>query len=291
MKCGVEWLDANRLRISNNLVALEFNRRTSDTTWNYVWLCDPLDGTWHRSYNFGIDMVPRELPGVFISENLKLDVQNESRGCRVQVYYETPLVLYKNKRFTYSGKVIANYYLPWGKPYFDCQVYIESGDYSYIIQIINALWVENAELPKRVLVPGQQVYTGHDITIPIYKVPYVIFYSMVDGVSPVILGFSQDNGFVLAKYGFSSYLPGHVYRQYALGQDYVPTTHYTDGYNDICYQIVPEFSVREQQTLPRVRTAFLPFANLAEVVHDEGDEMLLMTAKIYEMNRQYGILV
>jgi hypothetical protein len=291
MRCTVEWLDANRLRISNNLIALEFDRRTSDTTWNYVWLRDPVDDTWHRSYNFGIDMIPRELPGVFISENLKLDVQDKSKGCHVRVCYEAPLVLYKNKRFTYSGKVIADYYLPWGKPYFDCQVHIESGDYSYIIHIINALWVENPGLPRRVLVPGQQIYAKHDVTIPIYKVPYVLFYDRTDRASAILFGFSEDNGFVRAKYGLCNYLPGHAYHQYALGQDYAPATHYTDGYNDICYQIAPELSVKEQQSLPRVRTAFLPFASFAGAVRIENDEMSLVAAKLWEMNQQYGILV
>lgn len=285
----VEWLDGNRLKISNNLMALEFSRKTSDSTWNYVWLHNGTSKTWHRSYNFGIDMIPREFPGVFISETLRFDVQNGPEGCHAKVYYGTPLKLYKNRRFTYSGQVMVDYFLPHGKPYFDSQVHIESGDYSYVIQIINSLWVENPELPKKILVPGQQVYSAQDITIPVHKMSHIMFYSIANRVSPVVFGFSEDNGFVRAKYGFPNYLPGHVYRQYALGQDYIPNAHYIDGYNDICYQLAPELSVREQQVLPRVRIAFLPFQDFSDVRPGGGDEISLISAKLYELNKRYSI--
>lgn len=290
-RCEINWITESRLRVSNGSIALEFSKTNSDTTWNYIWIKNPQTASWHRMFNFGLDVVPREFAGIFISKNLLIDVRTaDPESCEVIVRYDPPLVLYKDPRFTYNGSVEVGYHLKAGKPYFDLQVQIRSGDFAYVMPIINTLWVENPDLPRRILVPGQQIYFDQDVTVSLYKIPFILLYNQSPNTTPLILRFAEDNGFVWFKHGDSRYLPGQPYREYAIGQEYVPRKQYVDGYNDICWQMVPEFEVSENQLLPGARIAFMPFVDLSATGTSEKEEARNVTARLYEADRIHEIL-
>ena len=60
-----------RIPLMNAAIKLDFDPRTSDTMYNYIWVRRPSTGNWERLHNFGVDVRVRqagkpldELPGL-----------------------------------------------------------------------------------------------------------------------------------------------------------------------------------------------------------------------------------
>ena len=44
-----------RVELRNDILRIDYDPRTSDTMYNYIWVKRPSTGEWERCYNFGID--------------------------------------------------------------------------------------------------------------------------------------------------------------------------------------------------------------------------------------------
>jgi hypothetical protein len=49
-------LPEKRIELGNRLLRLDFDPRSSDTSYNYLWIRRPDTGRWLRVHNFGIDV-------------------------------------------------------------------------------------------------------------------------------------------------------------------------------------------------------------------------------------------
>ncbi len=84
-----------RVEVGNEAIRLDFDPRTSDTMYNYIWLKRPDTGRWERVHNFGIDVgADRSDTGDLINTiGMDLILTREARSMRVR--YPNPLIQYR----------------------------------------------------------------------------------------------------------------------------------------------------------------------------------------------------
>src|SRR4051812_27195261 len=90
--------DAHRQVLANAALRLDFDLRTSDTMYNYVWLRNPRSGGFERLYNFGSDVAAKERRGTgewknTIGVRLRAERDLDGRPNTLRLPYPPPLVL------------------------------------------------------------------------------------------------------------------------------------------------------------------------------------------------------
>ena len=155
-----------RIELGNRTLRLDFDPRTSDTSYNYIWVRRPDTGQWERVHNFGIDVhayqagTDQEINCVGINLSLK------RQGDTMRVAYPRPLFQYRQVDETVGtaqrirqypdftaaelpGLVHADaalefqYRLDADRPSFTIHGRVVEGRVKMAIAIIDALWVDN----------------------------------------------------------------------------------------------------------------------------------------------------
>lgn len=166
-----------RVEVGNEVIRLDFDPRTSDTMYNYIWLKRPDTGRWERVHNLGIDVgADRPDTGELINTiGMNLILSREARAMRVR--YPNPLIQYrqfddkigtpekvaKYPDFTTEempGLVRAEaslefvYQVDAGRPSFVVSGRVLEGKVGHVVTIIDALWTDNHSLPTHEYVEG-----------------------------------------------------------------------------------------------------------------------------------------
>ncbi len=285
-----------RVRLENQGLRLDFDPRTSDTSYNYIWVRRPGDGRWERVHNFGVDV------GAYDSQDQRemncvgMNLSLERIGRTLKVTYPSPLVQYrqfddrigtpelihKYPDLTASdarGLVHAEasiefrYEIDAQRPSFVVSGRVLQGKINYAVFIVDALWTDNHFLPTHELVEGQPEFDPARAEgkkacaqVPIEKVRYAIFYRRDgEGVPFALLPLLPDRARV-CNY-FDNWKCLYDFRTSALNQQFVPDDPPVSGANDTGYLTSP----RADGTLPPVRVAFFPELGWGQ--GGKGDEL------------------
>ncbi|MGD0089490.1 MAG: hypothetical protein ABSE73_06175 [Planctomycetota bacterium] len=277
-----------RIPLANEALKLDFDPRTSDTMYNYVWVRRLGTGAWERLHNFGVDVRVRqagkqldELPGGIINAvGLCLDIRRQ--GHRATVRYPNPLIQYRQfddkigspelvrkypdfSRGELPALVHADaevefvYALDPVRPAFTIQGRVISGQISDITYIIDALWTDNQACPTHEYAEG---FPEFDISRPegVYcknfeaeNVAFAIFYRHDgNGVPFALLPLEPTRG------GFCNFYDNwkcdYDFHTCSCNQAYIPQRPCITGSNDAGYLTNPQSDGR----LPGVRVAFFP---------------------------------
>ena len=277
-----------RVSLMNEALKLDFDARTSDTMYNYVWVRRPDTGRWERLHNFGVDVRVRqagepldELPGGIINAvGMCLDIRRQ--GHRVLVRYPDPLIQYRQfddkigtpetvrkypdfTRDELPSLVHADAAVEFGYeldpvwPAFTIQGRVISGEVSDVTYIVDALWTDNHACPTHEYVEGfpefdttkpEGVYCKH---LEVENVAFAIFYRQDgNGVPFALLPLEPTRG------GFCNFYDNWKcnddFHACSCNQAYVPSQPCVAGSNDTGYLTSPQRDGR----LPGVRVAFFP---------------------------------
>ncbi|MCY3021809.1 MAG: hypothetical protein NTW87_22590 [Planctomycetota bacterium] len=118
----------NRYVLSNECIRLDFDLRTSDTMYNYIWVRNPTTGKFERLYNFGCDVGARERPVAraagspgdpdvrptphivnTIGVNMRAKADVSETEAAVTLTYPSPLVVYRQFEKASNPAAIWNY--------------------------------------------------------------------------------------------------------------------------------------------------------------------------------------
>ena len=277
-----------RVVLANETLRLDFDPRTSDTMYNYIWVRSASTGEWERLHNFGVDVralktgnCPPELPkGIINTVGMALDVTVEGR--RAVVRYPNPLIQYRqfddkispldlvDRYPDFSRKELPSlahadgeaefvYEIDPARPSFTISGRVISGTVPDVTCIIDALWTDNHACPTREYVEG---FPEWDIADPeavpckdfkVENVAFAIFYrGDGNGVPFALLPVERAGG------GFCNYYDNGKcdvdFRRASRNQSYVPKSPAVTGCNDAGYLTSPSPDGR----LAGVRVAFFP---------------------------------
>jgi len=270
-----------RIVIGNDRIRLDFDPRTSDTMYNYIWVWRPDTERWLRVHNFGIDVrsylrgKPEELVNTV---GMHLSIQVDGRKAAVR--YPSPLFSYGEVGDAKSLEAIHNYPdLPrnygdlmavcdaslsfeyevhQSRPSFVVSGKVLRGRVLNVVYIIDALWTDNHQLPTHVCCEGFQPYANHDLgeTLQysyIENVAYAIFFRMDGlGVPFAYLPLRPDRS-TLCDHFDNSYCLSK-FRLASTNQAYIPDDPPVTDSNDVGYTVEPD----ADGTLRGVRVAFFP---------------------------------
>ncbi len=163
--------------VGNEAIRLDFDPRTSDTMYNYIWLKRPDTGRWERVHNLGIDVgADRSDTGDLINTiGMDLILSREARSMRVR--YPNPLIQYrqfddkigtpekvaKYPDFTTEempglvhaeGSLEFVYQVDAERPSFVVSGRVLEGRVRHVVYIIDALWTDNHSLPTHEYIDG-----------------------------------------------------------------------------------------------------------------------------------------
>ena len=271
-----------RVVVGNGAIRLDFDPRTSDTMYNYIWLRRPTTEPWLRVHNFGIDVrswrrgQPEELANTV---GMHLDVAAEGR--RAVVTYPSPLYEYIQVADAPSLAAIHNYpdiprdygdFLPGvcdaalaftyevdeSRPSFVVSGKVLSGRVYNAVYIIDALWTDNHQLPTHVYCEGMTPLENHVVGPPgrlalVENVAYFVFYRDDGlGVPLALLPLRPDRSVLCNHYDNSWCLS--KFRLASTNQAFVPDGPPVTGATDCGYEAEPD----PDGAIRGVRVAFLP---------------------------------
>ena len=290
---GVELISTRReperrVELGNDVLRLDFDPRTSDTMYNYLWVRRVDTGEWERLHNFGVDVravqagkPSGELPGGVINTiGMALDLRIEGR--RAAVRYPKPLVQYRQFDVKVGRPETVDRYPDFGREDLPSLVHADaeaefvyeidpvrasftvsgrvlSGAVTDVTCIIDALWTDNHACPTHEYVEG---FPEWDISDPdatlcknfeVENAAFAIFYRHDgNGVPFALLPMESARG------GFCNYYDNwkcdEDFRRASRNQSYVPRSPAVTGCNDAGYLASP----RADGSLPGVRVAFFP---------------------------------
>ncbi|MBN1809366.1 MAG: hypothetical protein JW909_09890 [Planctomycetes bacterium] len=266
----------------NDWIRLDFDPRTSDTMYNYIWAKQPRTGAWTRVHNFGIDVRgPRPGGGDEIN-CVGMEMPLEAEGLKVSVPYISPLARYRQfDKNIGSAETIARYpdqtreeirvmeHLPASldfeyeldaeRPCYSVKGRLLDGEVNNIVYIVSALWTNNEELPTHVYYEG---FPEFDISRPeaklsrmvtVENVGYVIYYRADGkGVPFAILPDMPKQANMCNFYDNSAC--SDEFGPASINQAFVPKNPAVRGCNDSGYYT----TANENGTFDGVRVVFFP---------------------------------
>lgn len=271
-----------RVEIGNEQIRVDFDARTSDTMYNYVWVRQPETGEWERVHNFGIDVRSYRHDNGELINCIGMDLDVEREGGRVRVGYPEPLIQYRQfddkigseelirrypdqKREEFGGLVHAEasaefeYEVDDGRPSYVVRGRVLKGRVLNVVYIVSALWTDNHALPTHVYYEG---FPEYDTTRPegnytrdveVENVAYVIFYRADGNGVPFALLPKRPGRAGVCNY-FDNWKCLYDFRASCLNQEYVPEEPAVKGCNDTGYITEP----KEGGMLDGVRVVFFP---------------------------------
>ena len=170
-----------RIELGNQSLRLDFDPRSSDTSYNYLWIRRPDTGRWLRVHNFGIDVhAPKAGDNQDINcVGINLALRREANT--VHVGYPRPIIQYRQfdekvgradrirqyPEFTakelpalvHSDAALEfQYQLDPERPSFTVRGRVLEGRLLLAIYIVDALWTDNHSLPTHEYLAGQAEY-------------------------------------------------------------------------------------------------------------------------------------
>jgi hypothetical protein len=197
----------DRYTLGNDLLRLDFDLRTSDTMYNYIWARNPRSGEFERVYNFGCDVGARERGTTRIVNTIGVKLQLretlDENEVTIKLVYPSPLVVYRQFEKAASPAAIWNYpdlpqelpsnmrlcdatlavtyTLRRNDPSFVTSAYHLGGVIDGVTPILNAMWVDNEHVPETMYVEdfgefdwNRQPPLSHLVTC---DVRYCLFYN------------------------------------------------------------------------------------------------------------------
>ena len=270
-----------REHLQNEWIRLDFDRRTSDTMYNYVWVRRPDTGEWVRLHNFGVDVRTPSGADSAILNMIGMDLDLARDATRIEVTYPNPMVRYRQfekaqtladvnnypdiTRSQAAGLVHADasvrfvYELDAGRPSFVVSGRVLQGEVTNVVYIIDALWTDNHVLPTHF---AGQTYPEYAIDEPdaeqkqrtyIEDMAYVFFYRRDGRGCPfVFLPLRPDRSLVYNLFNNSRCL--RDVRVASTNQAFIPEDPPVTGCNDTGYVAEPD----PDGALRGVRVVFLP---------------------------------
>jgi len=273
-----------RVVLGNEQIRIDFDPRTSDTMYNYIWVRRPDSGAWERVHNFGVDVRSYKSESDELVNTIGMDLDIQIDGPTAQVSYPEPLIVYRQfddkigspesvarypdqKRVELPGLVHADasirftFVLDGDRPSFVLSGQVLSGRVRDAVHIISALWTENEGLPTHVLYQGfsELEYGIFDIhahmhrDVEVENMAYVIFYrSDGNGVPFALMPIEP------VRAGVNNYFDNwncmYDFRTCSMNQHYIVERPVYGGSNDSGYTSRPDADGR----LPGLRVVFFP---------------------------------
>jgi hypothetical protein len=271
-----------RVELANPAIKLDFDPRTSDTMYNYIWVKRPGDGVWERAYNFGVDVRGFKTTDNSVINCVGMNLSLKQSKNAMQVTYPKPLIQYRQfddkisspdliKRYPdFTKKELPSlvhsdaaldftYELDPAHPSFTVSGKVTSGSIQNITYIIDALWTDNHSLPNRVYFEGFiefDMFTPEAVLskeVSIENVAYVIFYRADGGGVPfALLPLLPDKAAICNYYDNWQCL--RDFKLSAMNQQFIPDDPAVKDCNDSGYVVDP----KPDGTLQGVRVAFFP---------------------------------
>ena len=270
-----------RLCLQNDNLRLEFDPRTSDTMYNYLWVRRPDNGIWMRVHNFGIDVrAPNRRKPHDVINCIGVRMKVEKRDRRARVTYPRPLLYYSDLANAPSladihhypdlppnygarlgganASLEFRYRLDDRRPSFTIGGRVLGGRVRDVVYIVSALWTDNHELPTHLYVEGTRPLENHGEGVrqrafEIENIAYAIYYR-ADGLGvPYALLPERPDKSVLYNLYDNSYCLGRWHTASA-NQDYIPRDPPVTDSNDTGYVAEPD----ADGALRGVRVAFFP---------------------------------
>ncbi|MBA3709143.1 MAG: hypothetical protein H0W83_10035, partial [Planctomycetes bacterium] len=296
MAITAERVGGHRFLLANDQVRLDFDLRTCDTMYNYVWVRNPGTDAWERRYNFGVDIGARERGTRDIVNTIGVHLQprvlSDGDGTTLELTYPAPLVVYRqfekaeDGRETWSypdlpmelpkqmrladASVIVRYRLREGECAWTVDGRHLGGVVENITPILNAMWVDNDDMMTSMHVEHVGDYEWDRPSalahLHLQDVRYVLFWR-TDGrgvpYGAVIEGRQRQH--------FAPYTNPDgdgIFKTCSSNQDFRPQRAPTTGYNDTNLYVGFEPS----RTAPGVR--FCLFPELGWGRGGSGDQLL-----------------
>ena len=272
-----------RIELGNQSLRLDFDPRSSDTSYNYLWIRRPDTGRWLRVHNFGIDVhAPKAGDNQDINcVGINLALRREANT--VHVGYPRPIIQYRQfdekvgradrirqyPEFTakelpalvHSDAALEfQYQLDPERPSFTVRGRVLEGRLLLAIYIVDALWTDNHSLPTHEYLAGQAEY---DIARPesvrcrdlrFKRVPeYAIFYRH-DGQGVPFAFVPLEGGEAGICNFYDNWQCLRNFWKASLNQQFIPDDPAVKGCNDTGYIVTP----LADGSLPGVRVVFFP---------------------------------
>lgn len=273
----------SRFVLANELIRLDFDLRTSDTMYNYIWVRNPKTGAFERLYNFGCDVGARErgtrdvVNTIGVNMRAQADV-NDSEAA-VTLTYPSPLVVYRQFEKASSpattwnypdlpqplpsvmqvcdASLAVTYSLRKGEAAFSVTAKHLGGVIENVTPILNAMWVDNEHVPQTMYIEDIGEFDW-DRPAPVSRaytcdVRYFVFYNRDGSGVPyglVIQG--RQKQCVLPH-------PGNpdgdgVFRVCSTNQEFIPKHTATNRFNDTNVS----FALTDSRITPPLRWVLFP---------------------------------
>jgi hypothetical protein len=272
-----------RIELGNASLRLDFDPRTSDTSYNYIWIRRPDTGRWLRVHNFGIDVhAPKAGDNQDINcVGINLSLRREAST--MHVGYPRPIIQYRQfdekigradriRQYPeFSPKELLalvhsdaalefDYQLDPQRPSFTIRGRVLQGRLLLAIYIIDALWTDNHALPTHEYLAGQAEY---DIARPesvrcrdlrfAHLPEYAIFYRH-DGQGVPFAFVPLEGGASGICNFYDNWQCLRDFWRASLNQQFIPDDPPVKGCNDTGYLTAP----LADGSLPGVRVVFFP---------------------------------
>ena len=288
-----------RAYLENARLRLDFDRRTSDTMYNYIWVRNPLSGELERVYNFGCDIAAtmRDSGQLENTIGVRLDLEKRTAGQHEElvVQYPSPLFRYAQVADATTMESILNY--PDLPEDFGSRMRVADGEASVHYEIdpqlasfrtwatdrsgkltwanfiVNALWVENPHVPRTVYLDGLESFDGRRTPalreLTTRDVRYLIFYNRDGSGLPFAVVIEGHHPQRIWPYYASVEWPRRCHFA-STNQAFRPRTELIaqDGFNDVN---LPTDYGADRRT-PSVVWAFFPELGWGQ--GGEGDDLL-----------------
>lgn len=273
-----------RISLGNESLRLEFDPRTSDTMYNYIWVKqgDGIWTNWVRAYNFGIDVgAPSKRNPQENKNTIGVHLDISVRGQSARVIYPSPLVSYSEFANAKSLEQIHNYPdlpanygslldgaesslefsydLDEKRPSFLVSGRVLSGKVASVVYIISALWTDNRQLPTHLFCEGMRPVENHGEGYCLLRrsfienIAYAIFYR-ADGLGlPFALLPQLPNKSTLCNLYDNSFCL-NTFHTASTNQEYIPHDPPVVDSNDTGYTTEPDVN----GGLRAVRVVFFP---------------------------------
>lgn len=271
-----------RIVIGNETIRLDFDPRTSDTMYNYIWVRRPETNQWERLHNFGVDVAGYDTRNGQEINTIGMNLKTRKGKGSLRVTYPHPLIQYRQfddkigsekivrqypdfadkelpKLVHADGSVEFDYQLDPERPSFIVSGRHLEGKIGTIVYILDALWTDNQALPTHEYIESFPEYciNGPEAMYchrpEIQNVAFVLFYRHDGNGVPFALIPQRPDRAGIGNY-FNNWRCDYDFHTCSMNQQYVPHNPAITGCNDIGYIT----SAQADGSYNALRIAFFP---------------------------------
>ena len=271
-----------RVELRNECLRMDFDPRTSDTMYNYIWVKRPDTGQWERLHNFGVDVVAFESQTGQEINTIGMDQPIKRSPGALEVVYPNPLIQYRQfddkigsaktvRKYPdfklnelpslnhAEGSLSFRYEIDPERPSFIVSGKLLSGRMTTAVYILDALWTDNRALPTHECAEGFPEFYIHGPEgryckrFDVQNVAYVLFYRADGNGVPFALIPQKPDKAGVCNY-WDNWKCDIDFHTCSMNQRYVPERPSIEDSNDVGYIVTPN----DDNTLNGVRVAFFP---------------------------------